>query len=384
MKIDEPSASSAREVRESLLQSLIDQSPAFIAVRAIDGIYLYANNAFAGALGVLPEQIVGHREEDLLPGAGIPPLLRAGSAAAERGEVRSAVEDAVIGTCQRRLLIARFPIRAHGEIFATGLIASDIGAAVHAESGVHASLERAEASNAELRRALERMERLAYTDRLTGAWNRRHLDDAVVIEMSRTERHGHPVSMLLIDIDHFKALNDDHGRPVGDLVLIELVRCLRAGLRRADTVTRWGGEEFVVLAPDTPLAEAGQLAHKLGLRVAASILSEGLPGPVTVSIGGGRVSGGRGLRGVAAACRPRPLPRQAGRAQPQCRRPADRLRRACRRAGAALAGQADVAGGLRQRRPPGRSPASRIVRARQPAARRGARRRLPRARAERR
>jgi len=247
MRTDEQSAAGAREVRESLLQSLIDQSPAFIAVRAIDGIYLYANNAFADALGVAPTHIVGRREEDLLPGAGIPPLLRAESEAAERGQIRSGVEAGEFGGSPRRLLITRFPIRTQGEVFATGLIASELDAPVQAGPDIQASLERAQAANADLRRALERMERLAYTDQLTGAWNRRHLDDAVMIEMSRTERHGHPVSMLLVDIDHFKALNDSYGHPLGDCVLIELVRCVRAGLRRADTVTRWGGEEFIVI-----------------------------------------------------------------------------------------------------------------------------------------
>ena len=292
MNSREPSATS---VRESLLQSLIDQSPAFIAVRAIDGIYLYVNNAFARTLGVAPEAIVGRREEDLPPGAGIPPVLRAECEAAERGQVRSAEEEGDFGARSRRLLITRFPIRAQGEIFATGLIASEIDAPLAAEPDVRASLEQAEASNAELRRALERMERLAYTDRLTGAWNRRHLDDAVVVEMSRTERHGHPVSMLLLDIDHFKALNDQYGHSVGDGVLIELVRCLRGGLRRADTVTRWGGEEFIVLAPDTPLTEAEQFAHKLGTRVAAATLSEALSEPVTISIGVAELQPGEGF-----------------------------------------------------------------------------------------
>ncbi len=292
---DESSGANAREMRESLLQSLIDQSPAFIAVRAVDGIYLYANKAFAAALGVALEHVVGHRDEDLLPGIGIPPLLRAGRDEDDDGEIHTVLEEGELQGRPRRLLVTRFPIRAQGETFATGLIASPLDRPLGGGDDLQTSLAQAEAANAELRRALEHMERLAYTDRLTGAWNRRHLDDAVLVEMARTERHGHPVSMLLIDIDHFKSINDDYGHVVGDRVLVGLVRTLRAAVRRTDTVARWGGEEFLVLAPDTPRAEAEELARKLGARIADAPLAEGVAKPVTVSIGVAEYQSGEGF-----------------------------------------------------------------------------------------
>lgn len=295
MTVDDLPDAPAAKVRESLLHALVDQSPAFIAVRAIDGIYLYANDRFAHALGVTSDDIVGRRAECVAPDASVPLPLRLNGATDAREPAFSGIEEGELEGGPHRLLVTRFPLRAHGQIFAVGLIATDLDASLKTGEDLHASLERAEAANAELRRALERMERLAYTDRLTGAWNRRHLDDAAIVAMSRTERHGHPVSLLLVDIDHFKSLNDRFGHPVGDRVLIELVRCLRATLRRADSVTRWGGEEFVVLAPDSALQDAWQLADKLCARIAGSRLSEALAEPVTASIGVAEYQAGEGF-----------------------------------------------------------------------------------------
>ncbi|NMG00875.1 diguanylate cyclase [Aromatoleum toluolicum] len=269
----------ARDARASLLHSLVAQSPALIAIRGNDGTYLYANEAFAQILHIPAESLPGRHEDDVLRTAGAPRVLRIGNGAS--AEVTHSEEEAIVGLRSRRFLITRFPLRAgDGEIIAAGMIATETGA----RTGTIANpAEYAEARHAELLHALEQMERLAYTDRLTGAWNRRHLEDAALLEMSRAERHGHSVSLLVLDVDHFKEINDQLGHAVGDYVLVELVRCIRSDIRRADTVTRWGGEEFVVLAPDTALREAEQLAQKLCARVAEAQLSSARP--VTISVG---------------------------------------------------------------------------------------------------
>ncbi len=139
--------------------------------------------------------------------------------------------------------------------------------------GAEAALQ---AANAEL-------QRLATTDRLTGAWNRAHLEETLVGEMGRAERYQQPLSLLIFDIDHFKAINDTHGHLVGDEVLIELIRRIRAHLRAVDVLARWGGEEFVLLLPHCGAAEALQVAEKLRALVAESPFP--VAGWVTASFG---------------------------------------------------------------------------------------------------
>lgn len=271
------------DFRQSLLHPLIDQSPALIAVVSRKGAYLFANAQFASALGLPVDELLGRPENDVLRMVDGAELLRVDALATKAGPANFFEEGRIRGR-RRRFLTVRYPVRnGDGEAIATGLTAIEVVASEPCDDAMRANLASVEERNSELQRALEQMERLAYTDRLTGAWNRRHLEDSALIEMSRAERHGFPVSLLIIDVDHFKALNDRHGHAAGDRVLVDLVCRIRSGIRRTDTVTRWGGEEFVVLAPDTPLHEAERLAHKIRDHVAAATLGENLV--VTVSIG---------------------------------------------------------------------------------------------------
>lgn len=267
----------------SLLHPLIDQSPALIAVVSRKGAYLFVNAQFASAIGLPVHDLLGRHEDDVLRTLDGAELLRVDALATRAGPANFFEEGRIRGR-RRRFMTVRYPLRnSDGEAIATCLTATEVVASEPCDDDMRASLATVEERNSELQRALEQMERLAYTDRLTGAWNRRHLEDSALIEMSRAERHGFPVSLLIIDVDHFKALNDSHGHAVGDRVLVDLVCCIRGGIRRADTVTRWGGEEFVVLAPDTPLHEAEGLARKIRDHVAAATFGETLT--VTVSIG---------------------------------------------------------------------------------------------------
>lgn len=122
---------------------------------------------------------------------------------------------------------------------------------------------------AELLAANQELNRLATTDSLTGAWNRRHFEQVAATEIARTDRHGGPLALLLFDIDHFKQINDRHGHPVGDRVLMELTQRVQRHLRVTDVLARWGGEEFVVMVPHCDLDEALKLAEKLRQLIAA-------------------------------------------------------------------------------------------------------------------
>jgi len=107
------------------------------------------------------------------------------------------------------------------------------------------------------------LERRASTDPLTGLYNRQRMEEFLTAELSRLRRYGGEATLLLLDIDHFKEVNDRHGHHAGDQVLRELTSLLRGRSREADVLARWGGEEFVVLAPETFAAEGEALAGKL-------------------------------------------------------------------------------------------------------------------------
>ncbi|MBK1648717.1 diguanylate cyclase [Rhabdochromatium marinum] len=113
------------------------------------------------------------------------------------------------------------------------------------------------------------LEQLSVTDRLTGLYNRLKLDEELERELLRAKRYGTPFAILLLDIDRFKRVNDTHGHQMGDRVLIELANILRRTIRDTDWAGRWGGEEFLIICPETALAGAAHLAEKQRAEVAA-------------------------------------------------------------------------------------------------------------------
>ncbi|MGC9456678.1 MAG: diguanylate cyclase [Halothiobacillaceae bacterium] len=139
------------------------------------------------------------------------------------------------------------------------------------------------------RRMLEaRLREMATTDALTGLANRRALLERLEAECLRVNRSQRTASLLMFDLDHFKRINDTHGHAVGDRVLVRFAELLKSNRRRTDLAARMGGEEFVLLMPDTPLDRAGELASRLRTEVLQSPLKNDSGDPVdwTVSIGG--------------------------------------------------------------------------------------------------
>jgi diguanylate cyclase (GGDEF)-like protein len=139
-----------------------------------------------------------------------------------------------------------------------------------------------------LQRALREQERLAISDPLTGLHNRRFFDDALELELARSRRRESSMGLLVLDLDHFKWINDRYGHQAGDDVLVETARRLEPVLRGGDLVARYGGEEFVVLLPETAPIRLREIAERC--RRAVSALPFGTEGglqlSVTVSVGG--------------------------------------------------------------------------------------------------
>ena len=172
---------------------------------------------------------------------------------------------------------------------------------VLARSGAHLDLARSrnilQAKNLELtreislrraaekeqRRLIQELGRVAVTDRLTGLYNRVKLDETMTGEYDRAQRNGNPFAMILLDIDHFKKINDNHGHPAGDAVLIKLAQILTHTIRKTDIVGRWGGEEFLIISPETDGPGAANLAGKLRLSIESNVFPT--VGRVTASFG---------------------------------------------------------------------------------------------------
>ena len=147
----------------------------------------------------------------------------------------------------------------------------------------------------ELQKMNARLQNLARTDALTGLSNRRGLMEALDHELSRTTRFSSPLSLVMLDVDHFKGYNDTFGHPAGDLVLAQLGNLLREQVREVDTAARYGGEEFALLLPQTDLG--GALA--LGERVRYAVeCAQWAHRKVTVSVGVATLRKGGDVEGL--------------------------------------------------------------------------------------
>lgn len=129
--------------------------------------------------------------------------------------------------------------------------------------------------------------RLSTRDSLTGLFNRGYFHERVAIEVSRAHRHGRPLAMAMVDVDHFKSFNDTHGHAAGDLVLQAIAAALRRSFRLTDIVSRYGGEEFVIAMPDTDRGAAGRKLENVRLSIEHTPIQTSAGTTVNVTISGG-------------------------------------------------------------------------------------------------
>ena len=142
------------------------------------------------------------------------------------------------------------------------------------------------ASSARLRETSAEFEQQAATDMLTGLANRRAFYDRLDAEFRRSRRYGRPLSVLMIDLDHFQQVNDRHGHVVGDLVLAAVARLVREHVRESDMAARYGGEELVVMLPETDGVHAAAMAERLRSVIRDHDFEVGDDGsPLTISAG---------------------------------------------------------------------------------------------------
>ncbi|NRR32033.1 diguanylate cyclase [Oxalobacteraceae bacterium] len=230
-----------------LLMRDIAQSENGIAVLDPDNIFLYHNHAFAHMFGLLDDPMIGRSNDDmmtLLYTKRSGPKIQSGSLqewldlvhSRQRSErFRSFEVDLVDG----RWLLLSEQVHEGGEVV---MLCTDI--------------TRQKMIELDLKQAHADLERLAMTDELTGIPNRRNFLQRLDAELVRAQRYRHPVCLAMLDLDHFKRVNDTYGHPAGDEVLRHFTRFLVQHLRNVDIVGRLGGEEFAVILPETKLDDA--------------------------------------------------------------------------------------------------------------------------------
>lgn len=143
----------------------------------------------------------------------------------------------------------------------------------------------------ELRARNAELDRVSRIDTLTGIYNRRHLDEHMRQAIAAARRHDRNVGVLLIDIDHFKDVNDRYGHLAGDAVLREVATRLQSTQRTEDALGRWGGEEFIAVLSDTPAESIGLVAERMRQVVASAPFDLGDGNRITVTVSIGHVSG---------------------------------------------------------------------------------------------
>jgi diguanylate cyclase (GGDEF)-like protein len=188
----------------------------------------------------------------------------------------------VLATISSGSLLA--PVQGSGELLAWAILVAFSAAAIF----VWFLVIRRGQDHVRLQEAFERADRLTRVDGLTGVHNRRSTVEQLALAHERAVRDGTWLSVLMVDVDHFKRINDAFGHLAGDDALVAVVDKLQCAIRDSDVLGRWGGEEFVVVLPETDAGAAMQVAERLRAAVSADLIDLGVDGEtihVTVSVG---------------------------------------------------------------------------------------------------
>jgi diguanylate cyclase (GGDEF)-like protein/hemerythrin-like metal-binding protein len=279
-------------IRMAGLVSLLMSASAGVGfgVKGLDGRYRLANREMERLLCRGASRLAGRSESDLLPAHLLARLARCDQRIIDGAPAAYEEIELPVGGSIRQCLWLKLPVLgADQELQSIASIIHEVARSPELPA-MQQTLDRLRQANQELQQTVVELEQVAGTDKLTGAWNRRRLEESVRSEMERLNRYEQPLSLLLVDIDHFKAINDQHGHGAGDQALQAVTSLLQSRLRGTDGLARWGGEEFVVVCPNTGRSAAALLAERLRGQIASAEFP--LIGQLTVSIGAAECSPG--------------------------------------------------------------------------------------------
>jgi diguanylate cyclase (GGDEF)-like protein/PAS domain S-box-containing protein len=275
--------------QETLLKNALlslEHDPDGIFWVDIYGQTVYVNDAACKLLGYSKEELLHMRvrdfdlnvtEEDFGPDGRIPRMVL--SKQTTHLETTQQHKDGHLVPVEISMSI----LNKGGEVYLVSCFVRDLTSQKEAEKRLKEEIEERKSTEQKLENLNKRLGKMVYTDQLTELWTRRYFFAIINKKISKANRHQMNLSMLLLDIDHFKAINDTYGHLIGDAVLVELATLLRHHVAATDSIIRWGGEEFIVILSETDQEHAFTLAENLRSLIAQNDFHTDLP--VTVSIG---------------------------------------------------------------------------------------------------
>lgn len=246
---------------EHKLSDILENLDAYIYLKDTEGRYLYANRLVCELFGLSMEEILAQGDAKVFSSASREEMLRTERLVLNEGKIlKYEVTDKFSDGRTLTFLSSKIPLRTEaGEIYALCGIATDI---------------------TERKRMEDQIRQLAFHDTLTKLPNRRLLNDRLLHAMAANKRSGRFGALMFLDLDNFKPLNDKHGHEVGDLLLIEVANRLKGCVRQMDTVSRFGGDEFIVMISELEsdssesAAQASVIAEKIRLELSQPYLLE--------------------------------------------------------------------------------------------------------------
>ncbi|HRP28036.1 MAG TPA: diguanylate cyclase [Burkholderiaceae bacterium] len=264
--------------RLALSPSLLAMAQAVFAIGCIVAAYAAIGPARASTLAILVVVLV----------------FCAFALTPRQSHAMSALAVALLGAtmvAMNRLQPDRYP--ASQELVNFVIAASMLAAVTFLTGRLSLLRDKLKAQHAELAQALARIQEMATRDDLTLLTNRRHMNELLAYEKERHDRKGRALSIALLDIDWFKRVNDAHGHAAGDNVLRDFAQQALGAVRATDVLARWGGEEFLLMLPDTEPQAAAMVLERMRARIAAHAFSTG-ESPLRISFSGGLTSARKG------------------------------------------------------------------------------------------
>ena len=283
-----------KQVEEALNESkllfhlLIESLPQNIYAKDVDGRFIFANQRYCAIEGKLLEEIVGKTDFELHPPELAEKYRMDDCRVLETGKTIELVEEhQPLGEKKFFVQVIKAPLYDFkGQVAGTLGIFWDITERKQAEAELRRAQDALETAHHELQRSFVREQQLAHMDELTGINNHRSLLKLAEHEFNIAVRYQSLLSMMFFDIDYFKQINDTFGHTMGDQALKKVIQVVCAELRSADEIGRYGGDEFVILLPQTSAQEALLLAERIHASVAAmSMDTDNGPLTLTISIG---------------------------------------------------------------------------------------------------